>query len=162
MPDLLPPSSGLYSSRLSLPNSYYSVSAGAPSLDSDPSGQGYNPYEGPAPAVLPPPMHHHRASSGAWTPAEDALLMKARRQGLNWGQIQATNFPSKTPNACRKRHERLMERAGLDDWDTRKLEQLAKEYITMRKEVWAALASRVGEKWNVVEQKVCFWPNILS
>ncbi len=36
-------------------------------------------------------------------------------------------FPGKTGNACRKRHERLMERKGADDWDTRKLERLCKE-----------------------------------
>jgi hypothetical protein len=47
-----------------------------------------------------------------------------------------------------------MERKGADDWDARKLERIAKEYMTMRKEIWQPLASRVGEKWNVVEAKV--------
>jgi hypothetical protein len=75
-------------------------------------------------------------------------------QGLNWGQIQANYFPSKTPNACRKRHERLLERKGADDWDNLKLQRLAKEYMAMRKEIWSGLAARTGEKWNVVEAKV--------
>jgi hypothetical protein len=48
-----------------------------------------------------------------------------------------------------------MERKGADDWDTRKLERLSKEYMSMRKEIWTPLAQRCGEKWNVVEQKVC-------
>jgi hypothetical protein len=75
-------------------------------------------------------------------------------QGLNWNQIKEQYFPSKTPNACRKRHERLMERRGSDDWDARKMQILAKEYMSMRKEIWSGLAARTGEKWNVVEAKV--------
>ena len=74
-------------------------------------------------------------------------------QGLNWQQIQSNYFPSKTPNACRKRHERLLERKGADDWDNLKLQRLAKEYMAMRKEIWSGLAARTGEKWNVVEAK---------
>lgn len=42
------------------------------------------------------------------------------------------------------------------DWDSRKMHQLAKEYMDMRKEIWQPLAQRTGEKWNVVEQKVRF------
>lgn len=42
------------------------------------------------------------------------------------------------------------------DWDARKMHQLAKEYMDMRKEIWQPLAQRTGEKWNVVEQKVSF------
>ncbi|KAI0018587.1 hypothetical protein F4780DRAFT_514612 [Xylariomycetidae sp. FL0641] len=94
-----------------------------------------------------------RASSGAWTQQDDANLLAARQQGLNWAQIQSTYFPSKTGNACRKRHERLQERKGADDWDNRKLERMAREYMGMRKEIWGPLAARCGEKWAVVEAK---------
>jgi hypothetical protein len=97
----------------------------------------------------------HRASSGAWNSQDDQTLLAARSAGQNWSQIQANYFPTKTGNACRKRHERLMERKGADDWDTRKLERLSKDYMSMRKEIWTPLAQRCGEKWNVVEQKVC-------
>jgi hypothetical protein len=97
----------------------------------------------------------HRASSGAWNSQDDQTLVAARSAGQNWSQIQANYFPTKTGNACRKRHERLMERKGADDWDTRKLERLSKDYMSMRKEIWTPLAQRCGEKWNVVEQKVC-------
>lgn len=80
--------------------------------------------------------------------------MNARAQGLNWAPIQSTYFPNKTPNACRKRHERLMDRRNSDDWDALKLENLAKEYMTMRRDIWAPLAARTGDKWTVVEAKV--------
>ncbi|TLD31121.1 hypothetical protein PspLS_02988 [Pyricularia sp. CBS 133598] len=103
---------------------------------------------------LPTPSHPHRASSGAWSAEEDQTLLAARAQGLNWSSIQSTHFPSKTSNACRKRHERLMERRGADDWDARKLERLAQEYMKVRKEIWQPLARITGEKWNVVEQKI--------
>ncbi|PHH70961.1 hypothetical protein CDD82_6820 [Ophiocordyceps australis] len=68
--------------------------------------------------------------------------------------IRDAHFPCKTANACRKRHERLMERKGADDWDARKLQRLAREYMAMRREIWSGLAARTGEKWHIVEQKV--------
>ncbi|KAI0204369.1 hypothetical protein F4808DRAFT_339851 [Astrocystis sublimbata] len=112
----------------------------------------YEPY--PAPVAAPPaPAMPHRPSSGAWSQEDDHNLLTARQQGLNWAQIQNTYFPNKSPNACRKRHERLLERRGADDWDARKLERLAKEYMSMRKEMWQGLAARTGEKWIVVEAK---------
>ncbi|RCI13496.1 hypothetical protein L249_5595 [Ophiocordyceps polyrhachis-furcata BCC 54312] len=102
---------------------------------------------------VPLPPSQHRASSGAWSPQNDHQLVAARMQGLNWGQIKDAYFPSKTANACRKRHERLMERRGAEDWDHRKLQRLAKEYMSMRREIWSGLAARTGERWNVVEYK---------
>ncbi|KAG4441018.1 hypothetical protein IFR05_003473 [Cadophora sp. M221] len=103
-----------------------------------------------SPSVAPPVSI--RPSSGAWAPSDDATLMAARAQGMNWAPIQQSYFPSKTPNACRKRHERLMERRAADDWDGLKLENLAKHYITMRREIWFALAEKTGEKWNCMGQ----------
>jgi hypothetical protein len=47
-----------------------------------------------------------------------------------------------------------MERRSADDWDGIKLENLAKNYMGMRREIWQGLAAQTGEKWNVVEQKV--------
>jgi hypothetical protein len=108
----------------------------------------------------PPPLASIRPSSGAWNPQDDQTLMAARAQGMNWAPIQQAYFPSKTPNACRKRHERLMERRSADDWDGLKLENMAKNYMGMRREIWSGLAAQTGEKWNVVEQKVL--PSIQS
>ncbi|RDL31049.1 uncharacterized protein BP5553_09838 [Venustampulla echinocandica] len=105
-------------------------------------------------APMPPaPLTSIRASSGAWNPTDDQTLMAARAQGMNWAPIQQAYFPNKTPNACRKRHERLMERRSADDWDGVKLENMAKTYMGMRREIWSGLAAQTGEKWNVVEQK---------
>ncbi|KAK4141331.1 uncharacterized protein C8A04DRAFT_14168 [Dichotomopilus funicola] len=105
---------------------------------------------GPVGGSLPT---QHRASSGAWNQEEDRTLLTLRAMGKNWNQIQREAFPGKTGNACRKRHERLMERRGQNDFDNRKLERLCKEYMSMRKEIWQPLASRCGEKWNVVEMQ---------
>ncbi|KAK4246581.1 hypothetical protein C7999DRAFT_15310 [Corynascus novoguineensis] len=105
---------------------------------------------GPVGGALPA---QHRASSGAWNQEDDRTLLTLRAMGKNWNQIQREAFPGKTGNACRKRHERLMERRGQNDFDNRKLERLCKEYMSMRKEIWHPLASRCGEKWNVVEMQ---------
>jgi hypothetical protein len=80
--------------------------------------------------------------------------MAARASGLNWQPIATKHFPNKTANACRKRHERLMERRNAEDWDGVKLETLATEYMAIRREMWSILADRVGEKWQIIEAKV--------
>jgi hypothetical protein len=143
--------------------SYYDPATGGPfQLHSQQQPQQYD-YSAPGPvavATVPPPTSQ-RASSGAWTPQDDQALIDARASGLNWGQIQNKHFPGKTPNACRKRHERLMDRKNADQWGQRKLEILAREYMNRRKEIWAPLATATGEKWSVVEQKVCL-PEPLS
>ncbi|KAF3065793.1 putative myb family transcription factor protein [Daldinia childiae] len=153
MPVSLAPSAPvpIYSTRPSLPlntGGYYPTIASTSAQP--PMQQQYDAY--PADVVTQAPMPN-RPSSGAWTVQDDQNLLAARQQGLNWAQIQSSYFPNKSPNACRKRHERLMERKGADDWDNRKLERLAKEYMSMRKEIWQPLAARTGEKWLVVEAK---------
>ncbi|ORY57773.1 uncharacterized protein BCR38DRAFT_80158 [Pseudomassariella vexata] len=153
MPVSLAPSAPInvgYNTRPQLPlnTGFYPTIPSSSQAQASMQQQSYDPYQ----TVVPPPMPH-RPSSGAWSPQDDNSLLQARQQGLNWAQIQSNYFPNKTPNACRKRHERLMERKGADDWDAQKLERIAKEYMSMRKEIWQPLASRVGEKWSVVEQK---------
>jgi len=93
-------------------------------------------------------------SAAAWSAKDDETLMNARASGLNWQPIASKHFPSKTANACRKRHERLMEKRNAEDWEGVKLETLASEYMNVRREMWSILASRVGEKWTTVEAKV--------
>ncbi|KAK5020177.1 hypothetical protein BJ546DRAFT_426900 [Cryomyces antarcticus] len=88
-----------------------------------------------------------------WSSADDETLMAARARNMNWQPVALTYFPTKTANACRKRHERLMEKRRAEDWDSVKLEKLAKGYIECRREMWDVLASRVGERWQIVEQK---------
>ena len=97
-----------------------------------------------------------RHASQSWPPENDELLMRARQQGLNWQPIASQYFPDKTANACRKRHERLMEkRNSADNWDGAKMEMLSKAYVELREQMWKVLADRVGEKWQNVEAKVC-------
>ncbi|KAF7556485.1 hypothetical protein G7046_g6296 [Stylonectria norvegica] len=165
LPVSLAPSPMYNQQRMTMQSNYYVPSSAASSMSLQPQQQQqqqqqqqhqqtYESYAtSSAPAVNLPTPVQHRASSGAWTQQDDQQLLTARMQGLNWGQIQFSHFPTKTPNACRKRHERLMERKGADDWDNLKLQRLAKEYMGMRKEIWSGLAARTGEKWNVVEQK---------
>ena len=47
-----------------------------------------------------------------------------------------------------------MERQNAEQWDGVKLDVLAQAYMDARRELWVILADRVGEKWQVVEQKV--------
>lgn len=93
-------------------------------------------------------------SAGVWKNEDDAILLQARAAGLNWVPIAKKYFPEKSGNACRKRHERLQERRQVEDWDNEKLELLAQEYMAVREEMWEILASRLGAKWQLVEQKV--------
>lgn len=88
--------------------------------------------------------------------------MEARQKGLNWAAIAAKHFPLKTPNACRKRHERLMDkRKSQDDWN---VEDLAQAYMDVREKMWQILATRLSENWQAVEGKVRFFsfPSLAS
>ncbi|KAI7469651.1 hypothetical protein KC357_g6414 [Hortaea werneckii] len=92
-------------------------------------------------------------NAAIWSAADDEILLQARASGLNWQPIANRHFPNKTANACRKRHERLIERRHVEDWDAEKLELLAHEYMICRREMWETLANRIGERWAVVEAK---------
>jgi len=103
----------------------------------------------------PQPAGTDRHASQAWPPEKDELLMRARQQGLNWQPIANQYFPDKTANACRKRHERLMEkRNNTDSWEGVKMEAVARAYLNVREPMWKLLADQVGEKWQTVEAKV--------
>lgn len=107
-------------------------------------------------STAPYPSAHEPSQKAAaiWSSTDDEILLQARASGLNWQPIATRHFPSKTANACRKRHERLIERRHVDNWDAHKLEMLAIEYMICRREMWEVLASRLGERWTVVEAKV--------
>ena len=107
-----------------------------------------------APYPVPDTSNSSSRNAAIWSSSDDDILLQARQSGLNWKPIADRHFPNKTANACRKRHERLIERRHVEDWDAQKLEQLAHEYLAVRKEMWELLASRVGERWAVVEAKV--------
>jgi hypothetical protein len=102
-------------------------------------------------SVEPQPGHRNTIN---WSSADDEVLVAARIAGLNWQTTAAKHFPHKTANACRKRHERLIERRTHEDWTTKRLDSLAVEYMELRKEIWGPLATKIGERWSVVEAKV--------
>lgn len=95
-----------------------------------------------------------RPPTGAWSAEDDEILMNARAQQLSWAPLAQRYFPDKTGNACRKRHERLMEKNREEKWEGDKIEMLARAYLEIRPEMWKMLADRVGEKWQTVEAKV--------
>ena len=98
----------------------------------------------------------HRTAS-MWTREEDEKLLQARVDGLSWQPIADRHFPGKTANACRKRHERLMDRRSQDDWEPTRLEALATTYMECRREMWTILAERLGERWTTIEAKVSLY-----
>ena len=68
-----------------------------------------------SPHIKPPisPTGKFEAQARApsqWLPEHDEFLTQARTKGLSWQSIASTYFPDKTANACRKRHERLLEK----------------------------------------------------
>ncbi|KXJ93851.1 hypothetical protein Micbo1qcDRAFT_220478 [Microdochium bolleyi] len=48
----------------------------------------------------------NQAPSGALTPLDDRNLLHAQQQGLDWSQIHVNYFPNKSPDTCRKRHDK--------------------------------------------------------
>ena len=101
-----------------------------------------------------PTNQRPQRQAAMWTLEEDERLIQARVEGLSWEPISQKYFPTKSANACRKRHERLMERRSHDDWDHTRLEALATAYMECRKEMWSLVAERMKERWTTVEAKV--------
>ncbi|KAK3495373.1 uncharacterized protein B0T23DRAFT_441198 [Neurospora hispaniola] len=107
----------------------------------------YNPRPTP-----PSPSLHNPTTS--WTPREDALLLSSRASQLPWSELQRLHFPGKTANACRKRHERLIEkRQAEEEVDEDRLARIAGEYVKMRGELWQGLAERIGMDVKEVEER---------
>ena len=48
-----------------------------------------------------------RTPSKKWTAEEDAILVEARKKGMDWDPIAVKYFPTQSGNSCRKRHERI-------------------------------------------------------
>ncbi|KAH8900698.1 hypothetical protein GQ53DRAFT_835635 [Thozetella sp. PMI_491] len=100
--------------------------------------------------------------SGTWGVQHDTLLLAARDSGQSWSEIQAEYFPGITSNACRKRHERLMERKGTNDGGMRELEPAIMDKaaaerqreleLKIRKDAEDAFERRMKEMWKVEEE----------
>jgi hypothetical protein len=46
-----------------------------------------------------------------------------------------------------------MEKQNAEQWDGVQLDVLAQAYMEVRRDMWSLLASRVGEKWQLLEAK---------
>lgn len=96
-------------------------------------------------------------STSPWSSGSDETLLALRAKGLNWSEIQREFFPGKSPNACRKRYERIMhKRQGAREWNEDRLARLSQGYREMRARIWIPLAQYMGEgeNWENVERKV--------
>lgn len=120
------------------------------------------PYPAPSVAISSTsmagtcPASNDRRTATPWNSSDDKRLIDARQKGLSWKHIAPEHFPDKTANACRKRHERLMDkRNNQDNWDGQKFETLARAYYENREKIWRILAEPLNEKWEDVERKVC-------
>lgn len=83
--------------------------------------------------------------------------MDAKSEGLAWNDIKLKYFPNKTGNACRKRHERLMQKLRTTDWDEARIRRVTNAYTTSgaRERFWKEIARRVDEdRWEDVERVV--------
>ena len=84
--------------------------------------------------------------------------MDAKSQGLGWNEIHQRHFPLKSGNACRKRHERLIQKLRTTNWDDGRIRKVMTAYNNpgIREQFWTELANRVGEdRWEDVERVVC-------
>ncbi|KIV95660.1 hypothetical protein PV10_03285 [Exophiala mesophila] len=119
----------------------------------------------PPPPIQAPAMHNDSlirpGTSGPWTAEEDSILVDERSRGLAWDDIHNRHFPTKSGNACRKRHERLMVKARESDWDDTRISNLLNVYHSQRETIWAPLAKTLGERWEDVE-KVLFQQGLRS
>ena len=103
----------------------------------------------------------HERPSAAWSPEDDTLLWDAREnRKLGWPQT-AELFDGKSPNACRKRYERLKLQKAPDEWEGAKFDALADVYVRCREEMWRSIAEQLGDRearWQTLEQQVYSHP----
>ncbi|EXJ88429.1 hypothetical protein A1O1_05359 [Capronia coronata CBS 617.96] len=88
-----------------------------------------------------------------WTPEEDNALLEAKSQDMSWDEIHTQFFPNKTGNACRKRHERLQQKAR-GHWDEARIQRVVACYNRHREQFWRDLSEQVGERWDEVEKMI--------
>ena len=116
-----------------------------------------NPYPpiSTSAAMTSPVSPSGNRSAAPWSAEDDDQLKSARQRGMGWAPIAKELFPSKSPNACRKRYERLLDKAqSVESWDRTKLDKMARLYCESREQMWRLVATRLGEKWQTVEAKV--------
>lgn len=131
-----------------------------------PQSSSIGPHISGAPAVQQVQIHpgpvrsshsHSNSSGGPWTQAMDDILVENHRK-YKWDQIAEKFFHNtKTGNACRKRHARvIMERKEPSRWDHDRVQKVMNAYKEegMRERMWRPLAEATGERWQDVERLV--------
>lgn len=93
-------------------------------------------------------------TTAPWGLQDDEQLRQARQKGMNWAPIAQKYFPTRTANACRKRHEKLIEKS--QEWSQSKLDEMARCYRDVQEQMWSMMSSRLGEHWKTVEAKVSY------
>jgi hypothetical protein len=107
-----------------------------------------------------PPSKHgrgrRRRTATTWTKANDDTLKRARIAGENWQEICDTYFPGfKTPNACRKRHERLAKQEFSKALDGEYRDHFIIAYFEVRQAMWSIFAEKLNyNDWQDLELKV--------
>ena len=131
-----------------------SKSRGAPYLAQDFAMRAPTP---PPPLQYGPQPTANERTSAAWSPEDDMLLWDSREnRKLGWPQT-AELFQGKSPNACRKRYERLKLQKTPDEWEGARFDALAEVYVRCREEMWKKIAEQFGDKdtrWQTLEQQV--------
>ena len=117
----------------------------------------YTPDSASFGRYFPTPPTSERSST-EWLPEDDNLLWDAREnRKLDWPQT-AELLLGKTPNACRRRYERLKPKRAPDERKGPRFEALAKVYVRHREEMWKKLAEELGDRetgWETLEEQVC-------
>lgn len=106
------------------------------------------------PAIIGHPSQSQPSQSAPWTTDEDQLLLDAKSQGYAWNEIHTKYFPNKSGNACRKRHERLVQKLRTTDWSEQRIQRVIQCYNEDRERLWKPLSDRLGEHWQDLERVV--------
>ncbi|EHY59641.1 hypothetical protein ABEF92_008103 [Exophiala dermatitidis] len=126
-----------------------------PMMQSYMSGQAVRPphHSMPMHQVLQPEPVPRPGQSLPWTPEEDNALLEAKSRDMSWDEIHTQYFPNKTGNACRKRHERLQQKAR-GHWDEARIQRVVTCYNKHRERFWRGVGEQVGERWDEVEKMI--------
>ncbi|KAK0824924.1 hypothetical protein LTR91_019519 [Friedmanniomyces endolithicus] len=83
-----------------------------------------------------------------WTIAEDASIVKLRRDGRKWRDA-AEELPGRSATSCRLRYQNYLERRP--QWDEKKQDKLALLYDRLKKDMWSGIAAELGLPYRAVE-----------
>lgn len=95
-----------------------------------------------------------RKPKHSWSPAEDAILIGAKRSGISWQEI-VTRLPGRDVKSCRNRWDNMQKKGGV--WTAEEdmaLERAIKECEANLREYWKAVASKLeGRTWQQAQKR---------